>query len=566
MTEKARVTQVLSRLIEVPSENEWVEFKEAKKQFSFDDLGKYFSALSNEANLSAKPGAWLIFGVANKRPRKIVGTSYRDSIPERESLKEEVSRQMTSGITFVAIHELILPEGRVLLFEIPPAPKGTPIAWKGHYYGRNGESLCALSIEELERIRRQYAIDDWTAETCLEADMKYLSSDALAFARKQYIEKNPRLASIMTSWDDVTFLNKARLSKAGKLTNTALLLLGNPEAVAFFTPVIPRMTWILKDKDGIELDYAHFEPPFVLSVEELFGKIRNLTYRYLPDATLFPVEVSQYDPWVIRETLFNAIAHQDYKRGGRITLVETPDSLLVSNDGEFLPGTIENVVLGDAPPDSYRNPWLAQAMVNLNMIDTIGSGIKRILQKQKERFFPLPDYDLSEKGMVRVRIFGRVVDENYTKLLIARPDLSLVDVMALDKIQKKVDVSIEAYKRLKTLALVEGRKSNCFISAPIAAAIGDRAAYIKNKAFDDGYYKDMVLAYLSRYGEAKRLDLDKLLIGKVSDALEPSQKKKKVSNLLQEMAREDETISAEGTTKAAIWKLTKKGEGLAKRS
>ena len=31
-------------------ENEVVEFKKAENSFSFDDLGKYFSALSNEAN------------------------------------------------------------------------------------------------------------------------------------------------------------------------------------------------------------------------------------------------------------------------------------------------------------------------------------------------------------------------------------------------------------------------------------------------------------------------------------------------------------------------------------
>ena len=33
-------------------EDEVVEFKKAENSLSFDDLGKYFSALSNEANLS----------------------------------------------------------------------------------------------------------------------------------------------------------------------------------------------------------------------------------------------------------------------------------------------------------------------------------------------------------------------------------------------------------------------------------------------------------------------------------------------------------------------------------
>ncbi len=41
-------------------ESEVVEFKKAENNFDFDDLGKYFSALSNEANLRGLDFAWLI--------------------------------------------------------------------------------------------------------------------------------------------------------------------------------------------------------------------------------------------------------------------------------------------------------------------------------------------------------------------------------------------------------------------------------------------------------------------------------------------------------------------------
>ena len=56
-------------------ETEAVEFKEAKVNYSFNDIGKYFSALSNEANLRTHKEAWLIFGVTNQK--EICGTSYR---------------------------------------------------------------------------------------------------------------------------------------------------------------------------------------------------------------------------------------------------------------------------------------------------------------------------------------------------------------------------------------------------------------------------------------------------------------------------------------------------------
>lgn len=56
-------------------ETEVVEYKEAKRNFDFEKLGKYFSALSNEANLRGAECGWLLFGVTDKR--EIRGTAYR---------------------------------------------------------------------------------------------------------------------------------------------------------------------------------------------------------------------------------------------------------------------------------------------------------------------------------------------------------------------------------------------------------------------------------------------------------------------------------------------------------
>lgn len=47
-------------------ESEVAEFKKAENNFGFDDLGKFFSALSNEANLRGLPFAWLVFGYDEK--------------------------------------------------------------------------------------------------------------------------------------------------------------------------------------------------------------------------------------------------------------------------------------------------------------------------------------------------------------------------------------------------------------------------------------------------------------------------------------------------------------------
>jgi len=81
----------LREMMELPAETECIEFKEAKGDYGFDRIGKYFSALSNEANLHGKPAGWLIFGVTDSLPRKIVGSNYRLTLPGLDHLKEEIA-------------------------------------------------------------------------------------------------------------------------------------------------------------------------------------------------------------------------------------------------------------------------------------------------------------------------------------------------------------------------------------------------------------------------------------------------------------------------------------------
>src|SRR5690606_32410444 len=107
-------------------------------------------------------------------------------------------------------------------------------------------------------------------------------------------------------------------------------------------------------------------------------------YRYIKSDSLFPEEVDQYDPYIIREALNNCIAHQDYTLGGKIIVVENEDGLLTfTNSGKFIPNSVEEVVTSESPEPRYRNTFLVGAMVNLNMIDTIGSGIKRMYNIQR---------------------------------------------------------------------------------------------------------------------------------------------------------------------------------------
>lgn len=526
------------------SENETVEFKEAKDNFDFNTLGKYFSALSNEANLQGVRCGWLVFGVHDKT-RGVVGTSYRNDPKKLQSLKHEIAQKTTGNLTFSNVFELEVESKRVLLFEIPAAPQGVPIAFDGHFYGRDGESLVALNLQEMETIRNQRSFD-WSAQVAEGATMDDLDSEALNKARFEFRKKNPDIADEINHWSDATFLNKARLTVNGKITNAALILLGTPESAVRLMPAIAQMTWILKDEDGIEVDYKHFYPPFLMSVDKLLSQIRNITFRYLPDNTLFPDEVMKYDNYVIREALHNCIAHQDYSLSERINVVETPDSLLFSNGGAFIPQTIENVIEKDAPQRYYRNTFLCVAMVNLNMIDTIGSGIKRMFVCQRKRLFPLPDYTITEKE-VSVTIYGKVINEKYVKLLKEDENLTLAHIIALDKVQKQQPIDAKMAKLLKSKKLIDGRKGNYFLSETASAQVGEMVEYVQNKAFNKKYYIDLSYELIKKQNAkgTTRKEIDSLIIPKLSKILNDDQKRNFVRNMLHQMVVEEMIVSKE---------------------
>lgn len=548
-TPNENISDILQRLLSMQAENEVVEFKEAKNDFDFRKLGKYFSALSNEANLKRKPSAWLLFGVNDQR--QLVGTRYRMGRPELDSLKGEVANKTTNRITFIEIHEVVLDGKRVLLLEIPAAPKGLPIAFEGHYFGRDGEQLSPLNLEEIERIRAQATQEDWSAAIVPDASLDDLDEEALRVARKNFKNKFPDKAGDVDVWDDITFLNKAKLTIKGQITRTALLLLGKGEAEYLLTSADAKIRWLLKDHQGNDRDYAVFGMPLLLAVDKVYAKIRNLKYRYIREGTLFPEETDQYEPYAIREALNNCIAHQDYTLAGRINVVEGEETLTFTNLGSFVPGDVERVVMEDAPEEHYRNRFLATAMFNLKMVDTAGGGIRKIFLFQKARYFPLPDYDFSN-NRVKLTLTAKVLDIDYARQLARNTDLSLPDIIALDKVQKRRPLTNDEEKLLKFRTLIEGRKPNFYIAKGIAQSLGQKAAYSKNRAFDKQYYLDLICKAVREHGSMTRKDIDELLWKKLPDWMDDKQRKTKITNLISECRRSGKVTNS-GSDARPIW-------------
>jgi len=520
-----------------PVENEqweWKEFshlKHAVKGKEGEDIISYISAISNMR------GGSLIIGVKDKT-LEITGIKdfYNYTVENiKKSLLETCTNLSSEGL---AVTEYITEDTNktVWLIDIPKHQPRLPVYAHKKLWQRVGESLVEMRKERLNTILNEITIlDDWSAGIINDASITDLDEHAILKARKEFIIRNPKYVSEIDNWDNHTFLNKAKLTLKGKITNTALILLGKDESEHYINPAVAKIRWLLRTVTNQDKDFEIFGMPLILSIDEVLAKIRNLKYRYLRDGTLFPDEALRYEPFSIRELLNNAIAHQDYTKSARINVVEFEDDHLVfTNYGAFIPESVEAVVLKDAPEEYYRNPFLVEAMKNLNMIDTQGGGIRKIFNYQRKRFFPMPDYDLTG-GKVKVILTGKILDENFAKILINNPELHLEDILTLDKVQKNKDISEMDFSYLRKNKFIEGRKPKIYLSYKVIKPTENEelmAEYVKNKSFDDEYFKKLIVEYIKKQGKTSRKAIDKLILPKLSAALTEDQKKNKIKNFL----------------------------------
>lgn len=541
-----------------PIENEsceWKEFRNLKHAVSGsagDDIISYISAIAN------MKGGHLIVGIKDKT-LEISGI-----INFHNYTKQSIRFKILTDCTNLP------PEGfevleyntadtnkTVWVFQIPKHTFRLPVYAHKKCWQRIDDNLVEITRSRLDAILNEIRIsEDWSACIVQDANISDLDTNAISKARIEFVKRNPKYKDEEPTWSDSKFLDKAKLTIKGKITRTALILLGKDEAEHFLGSTV-KIRWNLKTVNNQDKDFEVFSIPFILNVDKVYRKIRNLRYRYIRDDSLFPDEFLRYDPFSIREPLNNAIAHQDYTKGAYINVVEFEDDHLVySNAGSFLPKSVEDVVLQDTPQETYRNPFLVAAMKNLDMIETQGGGIRKIFNFQRQRFFPMPDYDFSDEK-VKMSITGKVLNDDFARILIKNPDLSLADILLLDKVQKQSSISEQEYKYLKKSKFIEGRKASPYLSYRVIEPTMDSellANYVANRSFDDQYFKDFIVEFIKRGGKVKRKDIDALIIPKLSSALTLEKKKNKVTNFLSQL-RMDGKIESPAY---ATWRVSNK--------
>lgn len=553
MTSK-ELQQYLQR--EFPQENaccEWKEMKNLKNSFAGDEKDDVISYVSAIANME---GGHLVIGVQDKT-LEIVGTDLSKFNLNSQSavwkLLEQCTNLSSEGLN---IDEYTTEDTHktVWIIHIPKHLPRRPVYAHKKAWQRVEDSLVEMTQERLAAILEEpiFEAKDWSAEIVLNATLADLDELAVAKARvmfkKVHASKIP--AEEIDAWTVEELLCNSGIMIDGKLTRTAIILLGKPFSVFKLRPAVIEVTWTLRDERQEVVDYEHFTAPFILTVDQILGKIRNLTMRELPGGTLFPETMKQYDDYTIREALHNAIAHQDYTLQQRINFVENPDYLYYANGGSFIPGTLQKALATKGPQRHFRNECLCRAMVNFNMIDTVSRGIKKMFNEQWRRHFPMPDYEIDTLNKeVGVKIYGNTINEKYTKLLEDNNTLTLEDCILLDAVQKGHRISEENVLELLNRGLLEGNVSEYSISLDIAKKSKQLPDYTRNRGLDKAKLQQMILQYLQNAGSggAKRDAIFDYLKDALPKTKTQEQQERMVGNILSEM-KDIGTIIAKGRT------------------
>jgi ATP-dependent DNA helicase RecG len=476
-----------------PKENEcheWKEWASLKSNVSGrkgEDLVSYVSALANMDGgcvvIGVRDGTLQITGIqdfADYTPEnaihRILGKT--PNLPSM-GLRVETLRARDTGAIVWLVH-------------VPRHSPRRPVYAHDKAWQRDGDALTELRTDRLDSILAEpLSGQDWSAGLVPGAALADLDNQALQLARKQFAAKNSqeRWAGDIAAWSDAEFLDKAKLSAKGVLTRTALLLLGKPESTHKLQHPA-EMVWRLLDERAVK----HFHPPFLLTTSELLRQIRSPNIKLFPATSLLAVELPKYETRVILEALHNCIAHQDYERGERIVVEESVNRLEFQSAGAFFDGEATDYALTSKVPSRYRNPWLANAMRSIGMIDSAGFGIREMFQAQRKRFLPLPDYEKSTPRHVVLTIYGQQLDENYSRMLMESTDLPIEQVVWLDRVQKKERIADEQAGLLRRKGLITGRKPNLIVSADVAKVTKTENQYVLNKGLDDDYYKRAIIS------------------------------------------------------------------------
>jgi ATP-dependent DNA helicase RecG len=504
--------------------NDKVEFKEAKGgTYSFNGGSKvdikerrkciigYIVAFANEE------GGRLIFGVKDKKPHEIVGTT--QNLGTLGQLEENIYRELKIRVTLEELYDE--HNKRILVIHIPRRPIGKVLKFEDVPLMRIGEELLPMSDEQYLKIIQEQE-PDFSATLCKGLKLEDLDENAIQIMKESFSKKQNNPIFLTLNNDQI--LSDLDLIKDSKLTYAALILLGKPEKIKAYLPQCAVFLEFRNDEYSIPFSKRDiFQVPYFLMIEKLWNQINTRNQSIPVEKNMYIFDIPLFNSEVIREAINNAVAHRDYRKQSEIVIKQSPTSLIVSNPGGFPLGVnLNNLLTVCSTP---RNRLLTEVLLKTGIVERSGQGIDKIFYKCLAEAKGLPDYSSSDDFDVHLKIPSVVKDkafvlfiEQIQKRKTDGNKLSVQEILTLEKIREKADktdLDLQIIDLLYRKGLIEKvgktRKLSYILSKEYYSFSDQEGKYSQDSPIDEKQALLHIIHHFDKFEIAKMNDFIQLL-------------------------------------------------------
>jgi len=518
------------------TEDEHLEFKEAKNHFDFEKLVKYCVAFANEG------GGKIILGVTDRRPRNVVGTSAFKNI---EKTKAGLIERLHLRID---IDEISYQGQRVLIVRMPSRPVGMPVQYNGAYWMRGGEDLIPMTPDRLKQIFAE-SQPDFSAQICSDATMEDLDSQAIEKFRNLWMRRSGN--STLDRLSAEQLLTDAELVVDGGITYAALVLCGSHKALGKHLAQSEIIFEYRTSESSIECqERKEYREGFLLYHDQLWDTVNLRNDKHQYQEGLFLWEISTFNEAVIREAILNAVSHRDYRLEGSVFIRQCPNKIEVVSPGGYPPGIdSENILWKQSP----RNRRIAEAFSKCGLVERSGQGIDRMFEECLKESKRVPDFSQSDDYQVFVKLFGDVQDTGFLRFLeevssLTQSGISTVDLLLLDYVHREQPVPTMLKERLiplREMGVIERVGRKYILARRYYSFIGKKGVYTRKRGLDRDTKKKLLLKHIT---DNKKTGTR---FAELMDVL-PALTREQVKTLVREM-KQDGLVWSKGRTKAGRW-------------
>ena len=427
-----------------------------------------------------------------------------------------------------------------------------PIAYKGAYKMRSGESLVNMTPDMLKRIFDE-AAPDFSQEICAGATLADLAPEAIQRLREMWHRRsgNDRLLTVA----DEQLLTDAELVVGGRVTYAALILLGTHRALGqHLAHAEVVFEYRPNDATGPAADREDLRQGFLTYLDDLWDRINLRNDRQPFQLGFVRHDIRTFNEAAVREAILNAVSHRDYRHPGSVFVRQYPRRIEIVSPGGFPPGiTLDNLLQEQFP----RNRRIAEVLLKRGLVERAGQGMNRIFEEQIKESKPRPDFSRTHAYQVWLTLHGEIQDEGFLCFLerigserVAA--FSTEDLLLVDLIHREQRIPDDLRPRLPFLvsqgvieASGRGRGTQYMLSRRFYDFVGLRGVYTRRRGLDRETNKALLEKHI-RDNSAEGSRLEELM------QVLPSQSRSQVQRLLRDL-RSEGRIHNVGRTRGGLW-------------